>query len=62
MHRVDKYAQYFKGNRILPIAELVESVQSKTLSFIITDLKTKRLAGIKKDTFKKLQKAAGIPA
>ena len=57
-----KYAQYFKGNKILPIPELVEAVQPKTLSFIVTDLKTRRLADIKKYTFEELLKAAGIPA
>ena len=57
--RVDKYARYFKGNRILLIPELVEAVQPKTLSFIITDIKTRRLVWIKKDTFEDLLKAAG---
>ena len=37
-----KYAQYFQGNRILPIPELIKKVENKTLSFIITDNKTKR--------------------
>ena len=46
--RVEKYAQYFKGNRILPIPELVEAVQPKTLSLIVSDIKTRRLAGLKK--------------
>ena len=59
---MDKYAQYFKGHKILPIPELVVVVQLKTLFFIITDLRFRRLAGIKKDTFKELLKAAGIPA
>ena len=33
-----------------------------TISFVITDLKTRRLAGIKKETFEGLLKGAGIPA
>ena len=37
-------------------------VQPKIISFIITDLKTRRLAGIKKETFEELLKTAGIPA
>ena len=37
-------------------------VQPKILSFIITDLKTRRLAGIKKETFEELLKTSGIPA
>ena len=60
--RVEKYAQYFKGNRILPIPELVEAVQPKTLSLIVSDIKTRRLAGLKKDKFEEILKAAGIPA
>ena len=54
--------KYFEGNRILPIPELVNEVKPKTISFVITDLKTRRLAGIRKETFKDLLKAAGIPA
>ena len=54
--------KYFDGNRIFPIPELVEQVKPKTISFVITDLKTQRLAGIKKETFEGLLKGAGIPA
>ena len=51
-----KYTQYFKGNRILPIPELVEAVQPKTISFIITDpVKhfTQTLIAIKNETIPK---------
>ena len=58
----EKYGKYFDGNRIFPIPELVEQVKPKTVSFVITDLKTRRLAGIKKETFEELLKGAGIPA
>ena len=37
-------------------------MKPKTVSFVITDLKTRRLAGIKKETFEELLKGAGIPA
>ena len=57
-----EYAQYFQGNRILPIPELIKEVETKTLSFIIMDIKTRRLAGIRKETFEELLRAAGIPA
>ena len=57
-----KYEKYFQGNRILPIPELVQEVEPKIISYVVTDLKTKRLAGIKKDTFEGLLKAADIPA
>ena len=39
--RVEKYATYFKDGEILPIPELVQAVEPKTLSFVVTDLKTK---------------------
>ena len=41
--RVGKYAPYFKESTILPIPELVTEVEPKTLSFIVTDLRTLRL-------------------
>ena len=46
---------------ILPILELVAEVKPKTLSYIITDLRTKRLAEIRRETFKELLKSTGIP-
>ena len=46
--RVGRYAQYFKGNEILPIPE-------------IADLKTKRLVGLNKEIFEELLRKAGIP-
>ena len=57
-----KYVQYFQGNRILPIPELIKEVETKTLSLIITDIKTRRLPSIRKETFEELLRAAGIPA
>ena len=59
--KVEKYEQYFKDGEILTIPELVEAVEPKTLSFVVTDIKTKRLAGIKKETFEDLLKTANIP-
>ena len=59
--RVRKYAKYFKENEILPIPELVEAVEPKTLSFVVTDLRTRRLAGLKKESFEELLQTAGIP-
>ena len=37
-----------KDGEILPIPDLIEAVEPKTLSFVVTDLRTKRLAGVKK--------------
>ena len=59
--RVQKYSKYFKENEILPIPDLVEAVEPKTLSFVVTDLKTRRLAGLKKEIFEEALKTAGIP-
>ena len=59
--RVNKYAKYSKENEILPILELVQAVEPKTLSFVITDLKTRRLTGLKKETFEEIIKTASIP-
>ena len=59
--RVDKYAKYFKNNEILLIPELVQAVEPKTLSFVVTDIKTRTLANLKKETFEETLKTAGIP-
>ena len=57
---VGKYAQYFEKYRILPITELVEAVDPKTLSFSISDLSSRRLAELKKETFVELLKTVGV--
>ena len=57
----EKCEKYFQGNRILPIPELVKEVQPKIVSFVITDIKSRRLAGIRKETFEDLLRAADIP-
>ena len=59
--RVEKYTKYFKGNEILPIPELVEKLTPRILSMVVSDLKTKRLVGLKKETFEELLRKAGIP-
>ena len=58
--RVEKYATYFKDGEISPIHELVQAVEPNTMSFEVTDLKTKRLAGLKKETFEDILKTANI--
>ena len=52
--RVGKYAQYFQGNEISPIPEVAKTIEPRILSLIATDLKTRRLTGLKKETFKEL--------
>ena len=59
--RVGKYAKYFKGNEILPISEIVQKMEPRILSLVISDLKTKRLVGLKKETFEEVLRKAGIP-
>ena len=59
--RVNKYAKYFRENEILPIPELVQAVEPKTLSFVVTDIKTRRLASLNKEKFEEILKSAGIP-
>ena len=56
-----RYAKYFKGNEILPITEIVERIALRVLSLVVSDLKTKRLVGLSKDTFEDLLRKAGIP-
>ena len=58
--RVGKYAPYFKDNIMLPIPELVAETEPKTL-FFVTDFRTRRLAGLKKEIFGELLKTSGIP-
>ena len=49
--RVGKYAETFKGNKILPIPEIVKTIELQILSLVITDLRTKRLVVLKKRKF-----------
>ena len=50
-----KYAKYFKSN------EIAEKIIPSVLSLVVSDLKTKRLVGLSKDTFEELLRKAGIP-
>ena len=59
--RVGRYAQYFKGNEILPIPEIAEKITPRVLSLVVSDLKTKRLVGLNKDSFEELLRKSGIP-
>ena len=36
--RVGKYAEYFKGNEILPIPEIVQKTEPQILSLVVTDI------------------------
>ena len=59
--RVGRYAQYFKGNEILPIPEIADKIIPRVLSLVVSDLKTKRLVGLNKDSFEELLRKSGIP-
>ena len=59
--RVGKYAKYFNGKEILPIPEIVQQLEPRILSLVISDIKTKKLVGLKKETFEELPRKAGIP-
>ena len=59
--RKNKCAKYFKESEILPIPELVQAVKPKTISFVITDIKTRRLANVNKEKFEETLKSADIP-
>ena len=58
--KAGKYTQYFQGNVILPIPEISKALEPWILSLVVTNLKTRRLTGMKKDTFEELR-TAGIP-
>ena len=59
--RVGKYARYFQANVIKPIPEISKVLKPWTLSLVVTDLKTRKLIGLKKDTFEELHLLADIP-
>ena len=59
--RVGKYAEYFKGNEILPIPELLQKLEPRIVSLVVTDLKSRQLVGLKKEGFEDLLRKAGVP-
>ena len=59
--RVGKYAKYFKGNEILPIPELLQKLEHRIVSLVVTDLKSRWLVGLKKEGFEDLLRKAGVP-
>ena len=59
--RMGKNAQYFKGNEILPISEIIEKLEPRFLSRVVSDLKTRRLVALKKEAFEDLLRKAGVP-
>ena len=58
--RVGKYAEYFKGNEILPIPEIVQKLEPRILTLVVTDIKTRRLVGFKKEGFEDLLRKVGV--
>ena len=58
---VERYEGCFKDGEVLPVPELVGAVGPGTLSFVVADIGTGRLAGIGRETFEDLLGAAGVP-
>ena len=58
---VGECAENFKGNEILHIPEIVQKLEPRILSLVVTDLKTRRLVGLKKEGFEDLLKKSGVP-
>ena len=56
-----EYDSYFKDTEIRPISELTKAVEPKTLSFVVTDFKNRRLARIKKESFEEILRSARVP-
>ena len=59
--RVEKYPQYFNGNTILPILELNKEFKPLTVSFVVSDNKIRRLAGLRREAFEEVHQAARVP-
>ena len=59
--RVGKYAEFFVGNEILPIPEIVQKIEPRIVSLVVTDLKTRRLVGLKRESFEDILHTSGVP-
>ena len=59
--RVGKYMEYFKGNEILPISEILQRLEPRIVYLAVSDIKTRRLVGLKKESFEDLLRKAGVP-
>ena len=59
--RVEKYVQYFNSNAILPIPELTKEFEPQIVFFVVSDNKTRRPVGLRREAFKELLRAAGVP-
>ena len=55
-----KYADYFKGNEILPIPGILQKIEPRIVSLVVTDLKSRRLVGLKKEGFEDFLRKAGV--
>ena len=59
--RVGKYVEYFKGNKILSIPEILQRLEPRIVSLVVSDIKTRRLVGLKKESFEDLLRKTGVP-
>ena len=59
--RAGKYADYFRSNEILPIPEILQKLEPRIVSLVVTDQKRGRVVGLKKEEFEHLLRKAGVP-
>ena len=59
--RVSKFTDYFKGNEILPIPEILQKLEPRIVSLVVTDSKTRRLVWLKEEGVEYLLRKAGVP-
>ena len=58
--RVSQCAPFFQGNVILPIPGVANVLEPWIISLIVFDIKNRRFAKLKKDSFDELLRTAGI--
>ena len=55
-----KHADYFAGNKILPIPKIMKKIEPQIVSLVVTDLKTRRLVRLKKENFEDLLRTSDV--
>ena len=58
---VGKYAFYLQDKTILSIPVIMEALDLRIITLVVDDIKMRRFAGLKKDSFEDLMRTAGIP-
>ena len=52
--RMGKYTEFFVGNEILPIPEIMDKIEPQIVLLVVTDLKSRRLVGLKRENFEEV--------